>query len=104
MEGLSVSLLTALKSRHYDQIPSDSFNKLIDKKLGEISASVRDARCLRLMGRLAWHTVAEIGTMPNAIGKSSLDAKRHQKDELKTTRLKSMAYAVGGNVVRGRQR
>ena len=46
----------------------------------EISASVRDARCLRLMGRLAWHTVAEIGTMPNAIGKSSLDAKRHQND------------------------
>ena len=48
--------------------------------LREISASVRDARCLRLMGRLAWHTVAEIGTMPNAIGKSSLDAKRHQND------------------------
>ena len=46
----------------------------------EISVSVRDARCLRLMGRLAWHTVAEIGTMPNAIGKSSLDAERHQQD------------------------
>jgi hypothetical protein len=67
----------------------------------EISASVRDARCLRLIGRLAWHTLAEIGTMPNAIGKSSLDAKRHQMIKLKTPRLKS---AVGGNVVRGRQR